>query len=89
MWKAGLSVVAKQNMARYSNRQRERIQNPSSVDSNSTRATIVPFGTSLIYFDTNSNKVIILARGPVCCRFESYCPHQYADIAQRVEQQNV
>ena len=39
MWKAGLSVVAKLNMARYSNRQRERIQNPSSVDSNSTRAT--------------------------------------------------
>jgi hypothetical protein len=25
----------------------------------------------------------------VCCRFESCCPHQYADIAQRVEQQNV
>ena len=39
MWKAGLSVVAKLNMARYSNRQRERIQNPSSVDANSTRAT--------------------------------------------------
>lgn len=44
MWKAGLSVVAKLNMARYSNRQRERIQNPSSVDSNSTRATTAPYG---------------------------------------------
>ena len=82
MWKAGLSVVAKLNMARYSNRQRERIQNPSSVDSNSTRATTARCDEPPHFASTLTATMFNTCKGPVCCRFESCCPHQYADIAQ-------
>ena len=39
--------------------------------------TIVPFGASLIYFDTNSNKVIILARGLCVVGSSPTVPSQY------------
>ena len=66
MCKAGLSVVAKRNMGIWWNRQTPRIQNPMLSKRESSSLSIptrVPFGASLIYFDTNSNKVLILARG--------------------------
>ena len=74
MWKAGLSVVAKLNMARYSNRQRERIQNPSSVDSNSTRATTARCDEPPHFASTLTATKFNTCKGPVCCGFESHCP---------------
>ena len=81
MWKAGLSVVAKLNMAGYSNRQRERIQNPSSVDSNSTRATTARYDEPPHFASTLTATKFNTCKGSVCCGFKSYRPYQHTDVA--------
>lgn len=92
MWKAGLSVVAKLNMRVWWNWQTQQTQNlPLNKHKGSIPfiRTMAPYGEPPHFASTLTATKFNTYKGPVCCRFESYCPHQYADIAQRVEQQNV